>query len=126
MDKWSETQFSHRSHGALGQPSSQLSSTRIALYTVGSPTFLRTQSNTVATRYFVRLRLGQEEEQPEPCYNDNDLVIVVDCSGSIGQQNYYSALEFAAKLTTVWVDNPYNRIAVVVYSDRVQTVIGLR
>ncbi|CAL8071055.1 unnamed protein product [Orchesella dallaii] len=109
---------------SANHPNSQVSVTRVALYTVGSPK-LRTQFNTVSSRYMCELKLGEVGEEAEPCYSDNDLVIVVDSSGSIGQVNYMGALEFAAKLATAWIDNPNNRISVVIYSSSVQSVIGL-
>ncbi|CAL8071043.1 unnamed protein product [Orchesella dallaii] len=105
-------------------PDTQLSVTRVALYTVGSPK-LQTQFNTVSSRYMCEIKLGEAGEEAEPCYSDNDLVVVVDSSGSIGQVNYMAALEFAAKLATAWIDNPNNRISVVIYSSSVQSVIGL-
>ncbi|ODM98848.1 Vitrin [Orchesella cincta] len=117
-------QLSPSAPWSANHPNSQLSVTRVALYTVGSPK-LRTQFNTVSSRYICEVKLGEVGEEAEPCYSDNDLVIVVDSSGSIGQVNYLSALEFAAKLATAWVDNSNNRISVVIYSNSVQSVIGL-
>ncbi|ODM91664.1 Vitrin [Orchesella cincta] len=117
-------QFSPTAPWSPGHPNSQLSLTGVTLYTVGSPR-LRTQFNTVSSRYICEIRLSEDGEEAEPCFSDNDLVIVVDSSSSIGQVNYLSALEFAAKLATAWVDNPNNRISVVIYSSSVLSVIGL-
>lgn len=85
----------------------------------------RTQFSTESTRYLCELRSGLEEEGALPCYNDNDLVIVVDSSGSIGQEHYAIALEFTTRLAIAWADNPQNRLAFIVYSTNAQRIIGL-
>jgi len=107
-----------------GMPDTKTQLTRISANTVGSLK-LRTQFNTVSNRYICELKDDLPEEEPVPCYNDNDLVIVVDSSGSIGQDNYQIALEFVTRLAITWVDNPKNRLAVIIYADDAQSIIGL-
>ncbi|CAL8085645.1 unnamed protein product [Orchesella dallaii] len=105
-------------------PNSNTGLSRVALRNVGSIKF-ETHFNTVSHRYICELKYGQPGEEAEPCYTDNDLVIVVDSSDSIGQVNYITALDFAAKLIIAWVDNPNNRVSFVIYSNTAQSVIGL-
>ncbi len=107
-----------------GHPNSRLPVTRVSAYTTGGLK-LRTQFQTVSNRYICELRSGPIEEEPIPCYSDNDLVIVVDSSGSIGQSNYLVALEFTTRLALAWADNPTNHLSVIVYSNSAQTVFEL-
>lgn len=107
-----------------GHPNTKTQVTRVFARTVGSLK-LRTQFNTVTTRYICEMKEGEEEEEAEPCYNDNDLVIAVDSSGSIGEPDYMYALEFAARLATAWADNPNNRLSVLVYSTSVRPILSL-
>lgn len=60
-----------------------------------------------------------------PCYSDNDLIIVVDASGSIGPSNFMMALEFTTKLAVTWADNPGNRVSVIKYSSGSVSVFDL-
>ena len=105
-------------------PDTRTQLTRISANTVGSLK-LRTQFNTVSNRYICELKDDLPEEEPVPCYNDNDLVIVVDSSGSIGPDNYQIALEFVTRLAITWADNPKNRLAVIIYANDAQSIIGL-
>ncbi len=107
-----------------GYPNTKTQLTRVFARTVGNLK-LRTQFNTVSTRYICEMKDGPEEEEAEPCYDDNDLVIAVDSSGSIGEVHYMVALEFTTKLAIAWADNPRNRLSVIIYGTGVQSILQL-
>lgn len=90
----------------------------------------RSRLNVDTARYICEVR--ESESDPEIC-EDLDLVILIDSSWSVNyangkyfkQNRYKMALEFAGKLATTWLDNPNNRVSVVVYSNVAETVFGL-
>lgn len=91
---------------------------------------LNLAENTLTFRYICERNVndgGSEEEPevPQPCAIDNDLVIAVDSSGSIGAQNYKVALDFVARLASAWAENANNRLGIFIYSDTVQRIISL-
>ncbi|CAL8068232.1 unnamed protein product [Orchesella dallaii] len=69
------------------EPKTQTLRTRVALRIRDVPKYA-TYFNTVSQRYICELVQGGEGEMAEPCYNDNDLIIVVDSSGSISHHKY--------------------------------------
>lgn len=107
-----------------GHPDTQTQLTRVYARTVGDIK-LRTQFNTVSSRYICELKTGEVEEEAQPCYEDNDLVIVADSSGSIGQTNYLVAMEFTTRLAIAWADNPSNRLSVLIFASDVQSIFSL-
>ncbi|CAL8068230.1 unnamed protein product [Orchesella dallaii] len=106
------------------EPSSELPATRIAI-NMKSDLKYATSFNTDTKRYLCEKLSGTEEEVAVPCYSDNDLVVVVDSSKSIGQDEYVTALDFVTHLVTAWADNPGNRVAVIVYSSNAEIVLEL-
>jgi len=62
---------------------------------------------------------------PVPCYDTNDLAIVLDSSGSIGALNFEVAKEFVAKLASAFTLHDQSRLSLIVYSSFVSTVIPL-
>lgn len=111
---------------AGGKPGLETRMSRITLSLTDGYQF-KSQFNTVTSRFICEIKSdgGGEETEPEPCYEDNDLVIAVDSSGSIGEDKYEIALEFASKLAYTWADSGGNRVSVVIYSDVAETVIPL-
>lgn len=108
-----------------GHPDTQVPVTRVSAYTAAHAFKLRTEFQTVSNRYICELKSGLVEEEATPCYTDNDLVIVVDSSGSIGQSNYMVALEFTTRLAIAWADNPKNRLSVIIFASTSQAVFNL-
>lgn len=62
---------------------------------------------------------------PVPCYNTNDLVIVLDGSGSIGSSNFETAKRFVDKLAAAYNVQSSSRVGFITYSDTVSTIISL-
>lgn len=60
-----------------------------------------------------------------PCYNTNDLVIVLDASGSIGSGNYETAKQFVDKLAAAYNIESSSRVGVITFSNTVTTVVPL-
>jgi len=110
-----------------GQPKDKKSNTRVAAVTVGGEIEYKTEANTKTIRYICEgQREDEDEEQiPVPCYKDNDLIIVVDSSGSISQTHYEIAKEFTARLATTWVDHNNSRVSVIIFSTDTQIIFSL-
>lgn len=111
-----------------GQPKDRKANTRVATSTVGREIELKTQASTAATRYICegqRADDGDEEQIPIPCFKDNDLVIVVDSSGSIADEHYAIAKEFTTRLATTWIDHAGSRVSVLIYSATAESIFGL-
>jgi hypothetical protein len=62
----------------------------------------------------------------EPCYDTNDLVIVLDSSGSIGQENYELAKTFVLKLALAYTLHEQNRIGFIIFSSKAQGMFDLK
>jgi len=62
---------------------------------------------------------------PIPCPTTNDLVIVLDSSGSIGLANFQLLKEFSASLAQAFVSTPTSRLGFAVYSETVDVAIDL-
>lgn len=60
-----------------------------------------------------------------PCYNTNDLVIVLDGSGSIGSSNFETAKRFVDKLAAAYNVQDGSRVAFITYSFTASTVFAL-
>lgn len=60
-----------------------------------------------------------------PCYNTNDLVIVLDASGSIGSANYETAKSFVDKLASAYNIESTSRVSVITFSNTATTVVPL-
>lgn len=63
--------------------------------------------------------------QAPPCYKTNDLVILLDSSGSIGSSNYENAKIFVNELARAYAVQSTSRIAVFIFSDVVAEVVPL-
>lgn len=63
--------------------------------------------------------------EPVPCYNTNDLLILLDSSGSIGTDNYVIAKTFAARLSVAYAEHKDNHMGFVTYSNDVSTIVDL-
>jgi len=59
------------------------------------------------------------------CYNDNDLIILLDSSGSIGSTNYDTAKEFVNELAKAYKAQSASRVAFYIFSNTVAEVFGL-
>lgn len=59
------------------------------------------------------------------CYNTNDLVIVLDASGSIGSSNFEKAKSFVDKLAAAYNIQSSSRVAFITFSRTASTVIPL-
>lgn len=62
---------------------------------------------------------------PVPCYNTNDLVIVLDGSGSIGNSNFETAKRFVDKLAAAYNVQSSSRVSFITYSDTANSIISL-
>lgn len=60
-----------------------------------------------------------------PCYSTNDLIIVLDSSGSVGSANYLIAKQFVAELAAGFTTHNESHIAFAVYSNNVQDIFRL-
>jgi len=111
-----------------GQPKDKKPNTRVAITTIGREIEYKTQPATTTSRYICegeRVDDGDQEQIPIPCFKDNDLVIVIDSSGSIGDASYEVAKEFTTRLATTWVDHIGSRVSVLIYSNDATTIMGL-
>lgn len=63
--------------------------------------------------------------QAPPCYKTNDLVILLDSSGSIGSSNYENAKIVVNELARAYAVQSTSRIAVFIFSDVVAEVVPL-
>lgn len=61
----------------------------------------------------------------QPCYRINDLVIVLDSSGSIGSDNFEKAKQFVERLVGAFTVYSSNRVSFVTYSHYATTRIEL-
>ncbi|KAJ6636541.1 Vitrin, partial [Pseudolycoriella hygida] len=73
----------------------------------------RTVPSTQLHRYICEL---QRVTVAVPCYQTNDLAIVLDASGSIGAANFQIALEFVDQLTAAFTRHDASRLTYIVYS----------
>lgn len=60
-----------------------------------------------------------------PCYNTNDLVILLDASGSIGSANYETAKSIVDKLAAAYNVQSSSRVSVITFSNTVTTLVPL-
>lgn len=81
----------------------------------------RTVQNSQPNRFICEIH--RPPTDPIAC-NDNDLVIVLDSSASIGSHNYKKARLFASNIFANVTIND-SRIAFLIYSDSVSTIVGL-
>lgn len=82
----------------------------------------RTVQNSQFHRYICETR--RPPDIPITC-EDNDLIIVLDSSASIGSHNYKKAKQFAAKVFEEITVHNASRIAFSIYADVVNTIINL-
>lgn len=59
------------------------------------------------------------------CYSENDLIIVLDSSGSIGAANYTTALSFVDRLAFAFTVYEPSRLSFIIFSDIAQLQISL-
>lgn len=113
---------------APDEPKDKKPNTRLGISAVGREVQLTTVPNTSPTRYICEGRSDNEgaEDVPQLCPKKNDLVIVLDSSGSIQEEQYSVAKEFVRRLATTWVhDESGSRVAVLIFSDVAETVFSL-
>ncbi|KAG4074191.1 hypothetical protein HA402_015494 [Bradysia odoriphaga] len=67
----------------------------------------------------------QRETRAVDCYNENDLIIVLDSSGSIGSGNYSTTLSFVERLASAFTVYEPSRLAFIIFSDVAQLQIHL-
>jgi len=67
----------------------------------------------------------QRSTQAVDCYNENDLIIVLDSSGSIGSDNYATSLNFVEKLASAFTVYNASRLAFIIFGDTAQLQIHL-
>lgn len=60
-----------------------------------------------------------------PCYNSNDLIILLDSSYSIGLTNYVTAKKFVDDLAAAFTVTNSSRVAVFIFSDVAKTIVSL-
>lgn len=63
---------------------------------------------------------------PVSCNITNDLVILIDGSGSVGKPNFDISLEFTARLCLAWKKQPQSQISVIVFSTTAYSLFSLR
>lgn len=59
------------------------------------------------------------------CYNTNDLIILLDSSGSIGSGNYETAKKFVDDLARVYTAQTSSRVGFIIFSTSVSTIFTL-
>lgn len=64
--------------------------------------------------------------EPVPCDTSNDLVIVLDSSGSIGPDDFEIALDFVARLAVAYLENINTRFSLIRYSTTADVIIPLQ
>jgi hypothetical protein len=62
---------------------------------------------------------------PVPCYQTNDLAVVLDASGSIGANNFIVAVDFVDQLASAFTRHSDSRLTYIVYSSQSITRIPL-
>lgn len=60
-----------------------------------------------------------------PCYQVNDLVVLIDSSGSIGYDNYVTVKSFVEKLAAGFTVESKSRISIILFSTSVTTLVPL-
>lgn len=67
----------------------------------------------------------QRVTQAVPCYQTNDLIIVLDSSGSITSPNYITTLDFVDQLAAAFTVHGPSRIAFIIFSDVGEVLINI-
>lgn len=67
----------------------------------------------------------QRDSRAVDCYETNDLIIVLDSSGSIEPHNYAIALSFVERLAAAFTVHVPSRIAFIIYSDEAEVIINI-
>lgn len=108
---------------APGFPSAPNQLLRVLLYyTNRYDTYWQTVPNTQLHRYICEL---QRVTVAVPCYQTNDLAVVLDASGSIGAANFVIAVDFVNQLAAAFTRHSASRLAYIVYSTAAQARIPL-
>ncbi|KAG4066725.1 hypothetical protein HA402_012792 [Bradysia odoriphaga] len=76
-------------------------------------------------RYICEERVPAPSVIAPPCYQTNDLVIVLDSSGSIGSDNFEKAKQFVERLISAFTVYSPNRVSFVTFSHFATTHIDL-
>lgn len=106
-----------------GYPSTPNSLLRVLIYYGNQyDTYWKTVSNTQLHRYICEI---QVPTIAIPCYQVNDLAIVLDSSGSIGSVNFEKAKQFVERLANAFTVYSQSRISFISYSDRATVRIAL-
>jgi len=69
--------------------------------------------------------IATDPTEPEPCDKTNDMIVVLDSSGSIGEANYEHCKDFVAQLAGGFNHHPESREALTAYSTGVHPVLNL-
>ncbi|XP_037050167.1 collagen alpha-5(VI) chain-like [Bradysia coprophila] len=106
-----------------GYPSTPNTLLRVLIYYGNRyDTYWKTVSNTQLHRYICEV---QVPTIAIPCYQINDLAIVLDSSGSIGSANFEKAKQFVERLANAFVQYDPSRLSFITYSDRATVRIDL-
>jgi len=96
----------------------------IAVHSSGAVNDWLTFLDTESIRYICETT-STDPTVPEPCDNTNDMIVVLDSSGSIGQANYEYCKDFVAQLVRGFNHHPESREALTTYSTDVFPVLSL-
>lgn len=61
----------------------------------------------------------------EECENESDVIVIIDSSGSIGDDNYKKEKQFAYNLARMFMNTDANRFGFTIYSQSAQIVVPL-
>jgi hypothetical protein len=80
---------------------------------------IQVNASTVPFRYICEAE-DEETDIPIPCYANNDLIIILDASGSISPSDYQMGKEFVARLVSAFTGYIENRLAFMIFSTSTQ------
>jgi len=104
-----------------GYPGTPNGLVRVQIYYINRfEAYWRTFSNTQLNRYICEI---QVPTIAVPCYETNDLAIVLDSSGSIGAGNFEVAKQFVERLAYAFTVHAQSQLSFITYSDSVYTRI---
>jgi len=76
-------------------------------------------------RYICELNSEPDPSVPQPCPQTNDMVVLLDASGSIGEDNYKVAKDFVAELVGAFNDHAESRQGFATFSTNVSIPLPL-
>jgi hypothetical protein len=111
---------------ATGEPSRNAAGTSLVMKKDGSGNWDAYSTQETERHGLICELVPGSSAVPSPCYNTNDLVIVLDSSGSIGAADYELAKsQFVINVTTAWNGWDETRLEFLIYSDVTETIFGL-